>query len=432
MSEDRRQNTEYRRNPANGLTGQRANGQAMIELAVFGSLFLLLMGALLSYGLRFNYQQKAQMTAFRRALKIASDQERGSGSAMIMEERSIPDPMSLFGVGSTQTIAASASVVRDPHMNAQAVNKESYMGTVMDIQTKKDGTTGEEQWMRRVYQAAGFRIEYNVPEANIAKYETIYGTIRAKKGNKFVNIKDDDVDKTCLEYGPSSTDSEGVVTSGACIKANFVAIRIPDTCSGEIVDFDSCYAQSRMLVDTAFCIKKCNRAKPFDSDMKCDEVCAKLMTPPNQKVRTYNPDRGGAWYAADWYCINKKTGGTCKGIPDAEREYVFPYLNKMFGIDASNVVKPPIPPAMGIQQDAVSESIRSESMQITETPQDITTDESVAWSDITNRTLMRQDNLGPKGYENTHNTPDEFINIVVDNVQTEMSGSSDQAVQTDK
>ncbi|MBI5873184.1 MAG: hypothetical protein HZB36_03470 [Candidatus Omnitrophica bacterium] len=359
----------------------------------------------MSYGLRFNYQQKAQMTAFRRALKIASDRERGSGSAMIMEERSIPDPMSLFGVGSTQTIAASASVTRDPQMNAQAVDKESYMGAVMDIQTKKDGTTGVEQWMRRVYQTAGFRIEKEVTRWNIDKYGVIFGDIRPRNNDgTWGRMEDGNADHSVL--------------------------RLPDPCSGEIVDFDSCYAVARMLVDEEFCVRKCNRAKASASTTNCVEVCDEKTNPPNQKKNTYNPATGGAWYAAGYYCIDRTTKSEvgCRDIPVTEREYVFPNLNKMFGVGVSNVVSP----AMGIQQDTATESIRDESMQITETPQDTTTDESFAWSDISNRTLVHQDNLGPKGYEISHNTPDEFINIVVDNVQTGMSGSSDQAVQTDK
>jgi hypothetical protein len=88
------------------------NGQALIELAVFGSIFLMIVGAMLTYGLRYNFMQQANQLAYRRAMKIASDEGRGSGSYMLITDKHIPDPVDPFGVGSVSPIISSAIITR--------------------------------------------------------------------------------------------------------------------------------------------------------------------------------------------------------------------------------------------------------------------------------------------------------------------------------
>jgi len=399
-------------------------GQAMIELAVFGSFFLLLLGALLSYGLKYNYQQRAQQTAFRRALKIASDQERGSGSAMIMEDRSIPDPMSLFGVGSAQTVTASASVQRDYEMNNPVDDAEALQGSIMDIQTKRDEATGAQEWMRRTYRISGFRVENDVPEDNIEKYQVVYGNISAKKGSDWVNTSDPDAEKYCMEgHSVEYTDPETGYTEIICNKEAYAAIRIIDSCSGEIVDFDTCYTQSRMLVDTEFCTRKCGMAKIPGSETDCNAVCNRLTNPPHQPssavgydYKKYYDSMGGAWYAADW----SKVGGN----------YVFPHLNTMFGFATSNVIK-----TMGIQGGIVQNTTREESIQREERPSYIRTQDEVAWQDTFNRTLVHRDGLEESGYEKPFDTPEEAVTSypsIEDEFQTEVIGASDKTVYTEK
>lgn len=403
-------------------------GQALMELAIFGSFFLLLMGALLSYGLNYNYQQRAQQTVFRRALKIASDPERGSGSAMMMEERSIPDPMSLFGAGTTKAISASASVKRDYQMHAQAADVESLQGGIMDIQTRRDETTGSQEWVRRSYKTAGFRIENDVPEDSLSKYDIVYGSLLARKSDgSWVSTKSGDVEKYCISE-ITETDIDGNVIT-RCTGHAFSAIRIIDHCSGEQVDFDTCYGQSRMLVDAEFCVKKCEMAKVPGSETDCNVECGKLTNPPNQSVRTYDDSLGGAWYAADYSCVNKSTNlpMACGSIDYAKRQYIFPHLDTMFGFAASNVKK-----NMGMQKVDSTRVVRDTSMQRDETSTYITTTESARWQDTSGSTFVHQDNLAPDGYERRHATPAEYINVVTEPVQTEITGSHNQTVRTEK
>ena len=46
-------------------------GQALVELAIFGSLGLMALTFLIQMGLRLNYQQELQQQTFRRALLMA-------------------------------------------------------------------------------------------------------------------------------------------------------------------------------------------------------------------------------------------------------------------------------------------------------------------------------------------------------------------------
>src|SRR5512135_1346380 len=88
-----------------GLRGKRnKNGQALMELAVFGTLFLLILSALIGYGLKYNFQQRSQMISFRRAMAMASASDgaggvRGTGSYSLSQTYHIPDAAEEYGVG---------------------------------------------------------------------------------------------------------------------------------------------------------------------------------------------------------------------------------------------------------------------------------------------------------------------------------------------
>jgi hypothetical protein len=389
-------------------------GQALIELAVFGTFFLMILGVLLNYGLRYNYQQKAQMTAFRRALKIASDPNRGSGSAMVMEDHSIPDPSDMFGVGTVTPIIASASVQRDPMMNSQPVGADSLPVTLMDIQTKRNDATATQEWTRRFYKTAGFRIEgnYSVPvddgatDKTTDKYENIFGSILADDGaGNWVSIHD-----------PNATPKTK--------NGYYQAIRIIDACDGQIVDFDTCWAQSRQLVDVNFCIAKCKLAQTGvqGSATNCNTLCSRTTNPPNQSNPGYDSSKGGAWYAADYY-------------KDAKGNYVFPHLNALFGLGAASTAASQ-PEPMGIQPDTTAVSTRAQALEKTETSNSIITQESGTWTDTSNRTLVHQENLqqtGPlAGFEIVHNQPGQFVNVKTEALPSEVSGQASQTAQTSK
>jgi hypothetical protein len=93
-------------------------GQALLELAVFGSLILVVFGMLLSYMNRLNDQQYIQMETFRRALQIGNNgdiftHKAGGGSVSLtqMENSRAPDLSGYFRKGSGSSSSASASIL---------------------------------------------------------------------------------------------------------------------------------------------------------------------------------------------------------------------------------------------------------------------------------------------------------------------------------
>ena len=417
---------------------QTHNGQALVELAVFGAFFLMLLGVLLSYGLKYNFQQKAHMTAFRRALKIASDQDRGSGSAMIVEDRAIPDPSTMFGIGSTAPITASASVQRDYKMDEQVIDVDSLSGTVMDIQTSRTSNNGATStgWMpRRVYKTAAFRVENLVPVENIDKYQHIYGSVLVLlRGFAPTDPSEDAWDlpsnaeaaKICSTGYYNITDADGVITAlDVCDGVeSYDAIKIIDACSGEIADYSTCVAQARKLVDADFCTRECDLNNIPGSEIVCSTVCNLLTNPPNQADTSFDSARGGAWYAADWQLLGnnynfKYISGwrlIAEAIPATPTSpyvpAVYEYGPALFGPSRT----------MGLQSNVVQNTVRSESIAKAETAGAISTQETAVWTDTLNRTfLSRVGSVNAEGFE-TASAP----NVVSEDATSEVSGSLSQ------
>lgn len=95
------------------LKNSRKSGQALAELAIFGTVMLVVFGYLLNYGLNYNYSENAQMIAFRQALKkaYAARETYNTSSVVVVRDKPIPDPSSPFGVSSRFPVVASASAV---------------------------------------------------------------------------------------------------------------------------------------------------------------------------------------------------------------------------------------------------------------------------------------------------------------------------------
>lgn len=92
-------------------------GQAVVELAIFGSIILVAFGILLSYLQRMNDQQYVQMEAFRRGLAKActylGETSEGAGASVqytLMQDRRYVDLSGDLGKGSSTTLSASSSV----------------------------------------------------------------------------------------------------------------------------------------------------------------------------------------------------------------------------------------------------------------------------------------------------------------------------------
>lgn len=100
-----------------GIKGHKKSGQAVAEMAIFGSLIIFLFGTLLAYVQRANDQQYAQMAAFRRALEksnthLGNDTD-GAGASVqytLVENRRQSDFSGNFRKGSGQSLSASSNV----------------------------------------------------------------------------------------------------------------------------------------------------------------------------------------------------------------------------------------------------------------------------------------------------------------------------------
>ncbi len=333
-------------------TAKERRGQALVEVAVFGTIFLMIVGALITYGLRFDYNQRAQQQAFRRALKIASDRETGGGRYMLMEDRYIPDPTDPFGIGRSMPVVAAADVIRTDQLDARAgesADPNDLPTLVMDVQLGWTNDPADTPVMRRhIFRNAGFRYERKAAghtEAEIDKYKLIYGDV---------------------------------------FEVNDTTVRIVDPCSGHLADYNTCYEQATMLVDEDYCRSTCERSSS-ESDVNCTDLCGQVLNPPNQVNRTaFNSAAGGPWYAV--------------GADASKGYWRFPVLDELFGRDPSGTGT--IGPApTGLSPDITSTVSRDISINKMETTDRIVTQQSAGMRERATRQMVVHDNLNSLGVE---------------------------------
>ncbi len=92
-----------------------ARGQALLELAVFGTIALAALGFLIRVGLKMNYDQEVRMMAFRRALAAASadngtDQDAMGVTMHYVTHRQMPDATNGYFNAGRERSEASAFV----------------------------------------------------------------------------------------------------------------------------------------------------------------------------------------------------------------------------------------------------------------------------------------------------------------------------------
>ncbi|MFA5356891.1 MAG: hypothetical protein WC301_05775 [Candidatus Omnitrophota bacterium] len=109
---------------AEGIISER-KAQALTELAIFGSILLFCLAMLIQFGLQANYQQEAQMEAFRKAQQMAFNRD-GPNSAVsltLFKNKAIPDPRDQFGFAERVAIPGSGSVTWDTDQSAAYIKK---------------------------------------------------------------------------------------------------------------------------------------------------------------------------------------------------------------------------------------------------------------------------------------------------------------------
>ncbi|MFC1675077.1 hypothetical protein ACFL1K_04260 [Candidatus Omnitrophota bacterium] len=396
--------------------------QSLLELAIFGSLLIMLLGVLINYGLRYNFQQKALQHAFRQAAagaardaNVSSANVPVSTSNIYMRDVHIPEPANPWGVGQTVPIFAAENVLRNPDLSLTADNKNELPEMVIDIggQTASFKTQGFNKAI--VWDRTGtgpgdpnLRTYSYVRE----KYEEIYGRDNI--------VVDGSVCKECWYY--DFGDPERNVAAGWYVREREECpyqeglqvctlwryyLKFIDPCGGEIMDRDMAVKLCRQIVDPEVCKQECEKGRSIVSEpglQSCADICNATMSPPNQDSGIYDRANGGAWYCANRWEKNPLTD-----------EWVFPDLERLF----SGTYKAK---AMGLQPDYTKTYVVENSLLKNETPSKIVT------SDIYNTSFntTRQVTYIPITYFGYTKPPDNLVpsNVTI-NTTRQLQGRSE-------
>jgi type II secretory pathway pseudopilin PulG len=116
-------------------------GQAVVELAIFGSLILTGFAVLLSYSQTFREQQALQQQAFRMALRKAYD-DNGFVSYNIIKHHRAPNIFSNFKQGNRESISAGSSMMWSKG-EAESFSYYQVNEDLVRISTHKEKRTGK-------------------------------------------------------------------------------------------------------------------------------------------------------------------------------------------------------------------------------------------------------------------------------------------------
>ncbi|MDD2679219.1 MAG: hypothetical protein PHO03_00235 [Candidatus Omnitrophica bacterium] len=327
--------------------------QALLEVAIFGAIIVMLLGVLISYGIRYNSQQKLMQQSFRKSLAGAVSEPGKAISNVLLGDTHIPNPADTFGIGSVTPFTGSAgSIIRDYRLN-ETPDQDSELPRIKMSINGKEFT----------YRVAGFRDEYNVPESSLDRYDQIYGS-----GNVW-SIGEGE----CLEEEETTDPNTGqpVTTCNQPSKN----IRIIDSCAGEVFDYGTAVKQCRMIVDSAACVKECSRA---NDSTDCNSVCSHSMNIP-------------------WYCANYTETDT------VNHAYNFPVLNQLFSATSLK--------ALGLQQNYQQRITADSSLRRTEDTSGIATTDNVNWETEITRKIITQ----PYGSTSGATTTEEVTSAVSQN-----------------
>lgn len=300
---------------------KRNKAQSLLELAIFGVILLTLLGTLLTYGLRSSFQQQMMQRTFRKALGEAGP---GSASYVYIKDRHIPDPTSNFAQGSVMPFSYSDSVTRDWELfkTADTACELPKLAVEVSGSTCPAGLRCSAAGSSPpcYFLAAGFG---NVcltgcPNEKLQKYKVIFGSSNVWK-----------------------------VENSTYCAAGQTHIRFIDSCEGEIIAYEGCQRQCRMMTDVDFCTTECQRAKIDEggSSLRCQRFCAESIPSP-------------------WYC-------------DAA------LLDNLFSFAANKPYK-----TMGIQPDYRQDYRINNVERKRERPQDIRVTDNFNWSNTTTRIFI--------------------------------------------
>lgn len=261
----------------------KTKGQSILELAILGTILIGILGLVVNYGLRYNYQQKVMMQAFRNAYNAASE----GGSYTLVVDKHIPNPSDPWGVGSVTPVSASASVTRNYKMQeiaaCDADDVSDCPTTCPDAcltcstacpdacdlprTTIEIKGTNADNTFKRCFTTAGFRDAGGLTKATggltpeqIDKYEEIYGASVCSDPDKDCGAREGD----CIN--PTTNSQTGLSTC----QHHYLKIRILDPCEGEFVSADMIRRICYLINNTAACKKDCARSGKDDCS-SCDQ-----------------------------------------------------------------------------------------------------------------------------------------------------------------
>lgn len=329
-------------------------GQALLELAIFGSLVIMLLGVLVSYGLRFGFQQEAQQEAFREAYKGArawgecpEDETCDKPSAVsytVIKDRHIPNPSDIWGFGAVSTVSASeGGITASYNLAAAPETGEELPVMTLNFQAYENGNLINKE---QSFRTAGLLDFKNIEEEAVEKYETIYGSIVSETEGE------------CLEkiVNPNNGQEE-------CIRST-KNIRVMDGAAGEIVDYAGAIRQCRQFINEHVCVYDCDKGKSKDSETDCQKVCNYTVEAP-------------------WYC----EGYEVLSNSDNPRftKYYFPYIQGpegqgLFARSRTNKDK-----SMGLAPDYTQVTTVNNKLVRNEDASQISATDTVNWNTTTSR-----------------------------------------------
>jgi len=116
--------------------------QALVEFAIFGSLFLVALAFLVQIGLRMNYQQEIEQQTFRRAMSAAQqegDEESQMTTYYQVRHRQIPDPSDGFAVQPRVRTESAATVVWSEFLTFLDRGRDSQPRTLVHLDNTPPG-----------------------------------------------------------------------------------------------------------------------------------------------------------------------------------------------------------------------------------------------------------------------------------------------------
>lgn len=278
-------------------------GQALTELAIFGSFLLLVLGSMIGFGLNAEYRQRALMESYRRAewsaARSSLDNVPSAMGQTVMIDRVVPDPSSPFATGTVSSVSASASApLRTVHANLSPDldNARELPHEVATIKSRGQTVTVNCPSARRVPSGGpgctttGFRttnvrgFDSNGKNASgfgeIDRYYQVYGAPNVRpitRNNQPQNLR-------CAQMGPFG-----------CVDYA-MDVQIIDPMEGDIIAEEAAAPICHQLIFSSDCQADCEKSTPPEAvrTTNCIEVCR----PPIQFL---------PWYCDSSLCCNSNS-----------------------------------------------------------------------------------------------------------------------------